>query len=340
MKMNKSAHELLQRYLLAVKRELSGKQRDDITAEIESYILDRLEEQFPAEKEITERQLETVLMEMGSPRKVAGQYSPHQYLIGPRLISVYFLVLKILVAVVVGALTLSMVISSILDPVAHIWQSLLEYLGSIWSGSLSAVGVVTLIFAIIERTTEGKSIEEIEELSELKISDLPQLPEEEKEVSKIGTTIEIILGFIGMVFFIYMQKTAGQVPTFYNPEANMPMVRVFTENFLQFVPFILALNGLEITRNITLLVQGHHSALTNWWFIALKCADVVMLVFLISSLPLISLEFFRELLELENLARLDSLANTGLAIAMGLGILGSVVDVIRKVGREIANPTI
>ena len=53
MKLNRSARELLDRYLLGVKRELTGNQREDIAAEIESYILDLLDERFPKTKEIT-----------------------------------------------------------------------------------------------------------------------------------------------------------------------------------------------------------------------------------------------------------------------------------------------
>ena len=76
MKTNKAAKELLERYLLGVKRELSGKDRDDITAEIESYLNDVLAERYAADHEITEKEMEAVLTEMGSPRKVAAQYSP------------------------------------------------------------------------------------------------------------------------------------------------------------------------------------------------------------------------------------------------------------------------
>jgi len=71
MKLNKEARELLDRYLLGVKRELTGKQREDIAAEIESYLLDLLEERFPKSKEIVESQMKEILQEMGAPRKIA-----------------------------------------------------------------------------------------------------------------------------------------------------------------------------------------------------------------------------------------------------------------------------
>ena len=51
MKLNKSARELLDRYLLGVRRALTGKKREDITAEIESSLLDRMEERFSGDQE-------------------------------------------------------------------------------------------------------------------------------------------------------------------------------------------------------------------------------------------------------------------------------------------------
>ena len=340
MKLNKDARVLLDRYLLAVKRELTGKEREDIIAEIESYVFDHLEESLPKTKEVNESQMESVLKEMGAPRKVAAQYSLQCYLIGPRLFPVYFLVLKIVVAVVIGALTLSTIITAVTGETVIGWLAILEYLGAIWSGMLSTAGSITLVFAIIERAAQSKPIKEIEELQELKLSDLPELPEEEKEVSRVGTTIEITLGVIGLAFFTYIQTTGGLVPYFINPGTEMQSVRLFTDNFVQFIPVILALGGLEVARNITLLAQGHHSSLTNWWHILAESASVVMMAFLISSLPLITLGAFQDIFGNDSFAQLESLANMGLAIAMGLGIFGNIVDVIRKTVREIRNPAL
>jgi hypothetical protein len=338
MKLNKDAQELLERYLFAVKKELNDKRREDIVAEIESYIYDLLEERYSGMAEVDEQELEVILKEMGAHRKVAAQYSPHRYLIGPRLFPLYKIVLRIMLLVVLGALTLSMVISNIVEFSGNVWKLLLEYLGTLWSGGLSVVGVITLIFAIIERTTEGKNIEEIEELQELHIDDLPELPQQEKEISRLGVSVEIILDIIGLVFFTYIQKTGGQLPYWMAPSSDMQLIPVFTPGFMQFVPFILALTGLEISRNLTLLVQVHPTSLTNWWRIAVKIADLVLLVFLMSSLPLVSLDYFQHILGSDTLVKLEPLVNTGLVIAMGLGILGSFVDILKQVVREVRNP--
>jgi len=339
--MNRSAHELLNRYLLAVKRELTSKQREDIAAEIESYLLDLLEERFPKTEEITEAQITEVLQEMGAPRKVAAQYSPQRYLVGPRLFPVYVLVLKIVLAAVIGALTLSTIINSVIGDASTTWLAVFEYFGTIWSGALSAVGTLTLVFAIIEHVSKGNEIKEIDELQELKISDLPELPADEKEPSKIGLSIEIALGIIGIMFFTYINSTGGRVPVFFNPQREMQLVRVFTDNFLRFVPLMLALAGLDLTRNGMLLVQGYHSALTNWWQICTQGAHVILMAFMIKSLPLITLDVFQNIDGVDlDFAHLGSLANTGLAIVMAVGMFGAVIEITRGVIREIRSPSV
>ena len=60
---------------------------------------------------------------------------------------------------------------------------------------------------------------------------------------------------------------------------------------------------------------------------------------MISALPLVTLDFFREITSTADLVRFESLANTGLGIAIGLGILGGIIEIISKTVREIRNPT-
>jgi len=339
MNPNKEARELLDRYLLGVKRELTGKQREDIAAEIESYLLDLLEERFPKSKEITAAQAKEILQEMGAPRKVAAQYSTQRYLVGPRLFPAYLLILKIVLAAVIGALSLSFIINSVIGSTSNIWLAVLEYLGTIWSGALSAGGSITLIFALIERFGEGKELREIDELQEFNLSSLPELPTEEKETGKIGLFIEIILGVIGIAFFTYINSTGGRVPYFVNPQTEMKLVQLFTDNFMQYVPLILALAGLDLTRSGMLLAQGYHSSLTNWWHICTQSAHVILMGFMIKSLPLISKNGFQSIGGVDlDFVHLETLVNTGIAIGMAVGIIGTTIEIIRKVIREIRNP--
>ena len=339
MKMNNAAQELLKRYLLAIKRDLGTQQGEDITAEIESYIGDLLEERFGGDTEVGAEELEAVLKEMGSPRKVAAQYRPQRYLIGPRLFPIYWLVLRILAAVVAGSLALSFFISIGLRQEGVPTQAFLEFLGSIFSGVLSGAGSVTLVFAIMERLMENREVQELKDLEEFKLSELPELPQDEQAFHPVGSSFEIVLGALGIAFFTYLRITGGALPIYANPSEKIGMGSIFTENFLQFIPVILVLAGLEIGRNVTLLAQGRRSALTSWWAIAGKGANLILNGFMISALPLITLDLFRRIPGLNPSAQADQIANSILAILLGLSILGGVVDIIRSTLRELRNPT-
>lgn len=345
MKINQSARELLDRYLLAVKRELSGKDREDITNEIESHIFDTLEERFPKNEEISAENLEEIFREMGAPRKVAWQFRPQRSLIGPRLFPIYLLVAKILVAVVVGAVLLSSVVTTVLGSPQSVWHVIGNFLGSAWSGALSALGVVTLIFAGIERAAEDKSwedfkdFEELKEMNEYKASELPQLPEKEKKFSRAESIFEIIFGIIGLAFLTYIQSSGGTLPFRTNPETAVRNVQIFTANYLPLIPFAMAITGLELARSITMLVQGHHSALTNWWQIATQIANVIMMGFVLKAMPIITLVALKDVFTSADLVKLTSLANTGLSVLMGLAIFGTIIDTAVKIYREIKNPS-
>ena len=344
MNINQNARELLDRYLFAVKKELSGTEREDITNEIESHIFDELEGRFPESEEITKEKLEEIFTEMGSPRKVAWQFRPQRALIGPKFYPIYVIVARILVAVVVGALLLSNVITTILGTPDSFWQVLGNFLGSAWSGALSAFGMITLIFAGIERATEGKSwedmkdFEELKEINEYKSSELPQLPLREKKFDRVGTVFEIIFGMIGLAFLTYIQSSGGAIPFRINAGEGLQNIQVLTENYLPLIPFALAITGLELARSITLFVQGHHSGLTNWWNIAAQVANVILVGFILKAMPIITLEGLNAVWPNANLSNLESLANTGLSVLLGLAIFGTIIDVIVKVYREIKEP--
>jgi hypothetical protein len=340
MNLNKSARELLDRYLLGVKRALPGNKQNDITAEIESSILDRLEERYPQEQEISETQVKDILQELGSPRKLASSYSPQRYLISPRIFPAYLLVLRIVVLAVVGALILSLLIATLTGNTTTAGIPILKYLSTLWNGAFSAAAFVTLTFAIIERVNEDKDIEELEVWNKFNVEDLPELNSSVKQTTIPGTVFEIVLGVIGLAFLTYILNNNGQLPIFFNMENRMVQVRVFTDSFLRFMPFMMALAGLEVTRGAMLLVQGRQSSLTGWWHIILRIADIVLTVFLLGSFPLITLEGFQSLAIAPNLdfVRIGSAVNTGLRVILIISIFGTCVEIAQHVYREIKNP--
>ncbi len=340
MKLSNKAQVVLERYLLGVKRNLPVKKGKDITEEVRSYLLDSLEEQYPKTAQISEKQLLNVLEKHGSPRKLAAQYSPRQYLIGPRFFSVYLLVLKIVVPVVVGALTLALVIGALAgNPIGGKFPAL-EYLSTLWNGAFMSAAFVTLVFAIMERVNEGKDLEELAELDKFDAKDLPELAETESRFSAAGSIFEIVLGVLGLAFFTYIIRTGGMIPFVSSMGEAVQQARVFLDGFMRFVPAMMVFTGLGIARNATLLAQGRRTSLTNWWEVVTEAASGVVTVLMLAAFPLVTTGGFQKFFTAAewDFARIDAGVNLGLRIILILGLIGSVVDIMRATIREVRQP--
>jgi hypothetical protein len=341
MKLSNEAQVLLDRYLLAVRRDLPGKKGADITAEIRSFLLDNLEGRFPKSKELTEKQVLQALDEMGSPRKLADQYSPQRYLIGPRFFHVYQLVLKIVIPAVIGALTLALIIGALAGGMKASAFPVLNYLGTLWNGAFMSAAFVTLVFAILERVNMNRKVGELEELDNFDVNDLPELSDAEKQPSIGEIIFEMVAGVLGLAFFTYILNSGGTLPIVSSLGSAVKQVPVFTEGFMRFVPVLMVLTGLGIARGATLLVQGRRTSLTTWWQVADEAAHFVVTVFMLTAFPLFTV---KELLAIPfggiwDLSRVDATANLGLFIILVIGLVaGSLVTIIRAILREVKHP--
>ena len=120
---------------------------------------------------------------------------------------------------------------------------------------------------------------------------------------------------------------------------KVALIPVFTGNFLRFMPFMMAVTGLEVARSATLLAQGRQSSLTSWWHIITQGANMVLSVFLLRAFPLITVAGFKTLpLRADwDFARIEMGVNTGLRVIIILSLVGTGIDIIRRVYREAKN---
>jgi len=144
--------ELVERYLLAVRTWLPEKLQEDVTRELRGDLEAELAERAAAAaRPLRAEEIEEVLRRRGHPLEVAGAYLPHRHLIGPALYPAYRLavgglVLGVLVPVwllVVGPL-------SVLTG-ASPGDALVDGLWGLARAAVYAVGLVTLLFAGLER---------------------------------------------------------------------------------------------------------------------------------------------------------------------------------------------
>lgn len=133
---------LLDRYLAAVAEALpKDVDRDDVLAEI----ADELQSQIEEGKNETE-----AIRAYGHPRVVAARYGRAQYLIGPELFPFYVLMLRNVLA---GGIALVLLGGGLTAILLHDGGIFFESLGIAWNTAWWIAFVVTLLFAIAERTS-------------------------------------------------------------------------------------------------------------------------------------------------------------------------------------------
>ena len=93
MNLSSESQILVDGYIDEVKVNLPNKIRSDIAVEIHSLIMDTLED-VVEDGEVDEQIVLKVLKELGSPIEIAGEYNPHNYVIGPRLYAPFWMTIR------------------------------------------------------------------------------------------------------------------------------------------------------------------------------------------------------------------------------------------------------
>jgi hypothetical protein len=150
--------DLINRYAHEVGQYLPHRLRADVEAELRSLLADSVEEKallggVPAGEELAAQ----VLREFGAPKDVAGRYAPEpQYLIGPRLYPTYLMAVKVMLPIL-AAIVLALVVAGRFQEPGEP-PSLAVFVratGRFLWGALENLGIMTLVFALVERTDPG-----------------------------------------------------------------------------------------------------------------------------------------------------------------------------------------
>lgn len=140
-------HDLIDRYLAAIARDLPESERTDIVAELRDELMSGVEAQEEGlGRPMTEAEIEAVLMEFGNPLVVAGRYRKTQHLIGPQVFPFWWAAMKATLVVIAAVYVILIVLKLIGGGSVRA-----DGLSSPISTMVFAFGVVTLVFALIER---------------------------------------------------------------------------------------------------------------------------------------------------------------------------------------------
>jgi len=142
--------DLIDRYLIAVRRQLPRDVEADIASELTDSLRSEAEEhERIAGRPLTEGEQAELLKKRGHPFIMASRYLPQQQLIGPALFPYYRQALKFVVFWVVVPIALfGGAIHAIYsgDPAAIVGR----VVGAAWNGAIYAVGIVTIVFAVLD----------------------------------------------------------------------------------------------------------------------------------------------------------------------------------------------
>jgi hypothetical protein len=200
--------ELIDRYLNAVKFWLPRKQQDDIIAELSEDIRSQIEDQeSELGRKLTEPEVAAILKHRGHPVIVAHRFLPQQHLIGPVLFPIYWFVMKIVLLCWFVPWMSTWVCLMSFSPayrLAHgggTWLGALGALwGSFWVGAMISFGVVTLIFAILERT--GARIKMLEDWEPRKLP----VVRDPRQIPRCSSIFELV---ISLAFLVWWATALG-----------------------------------------------------------------------------------------------------------------------------------
>ncbi len=142
--------DLIDRYIAAVRRQLPQDKQDDIAQELSDSLRSEAEEREQrAGRALNDEEQAALLKPHGHPWLMASRYLPQQHLIGPALYPYYRQTLTMVVFWVVLPLTLvGGAVAAINSDHPSVWFS--RMLAAAWNAAIYAVGIVTIVFAILE----------------------------------------------------------------------------------------------------------------------------------------------------------------------------------------------
>jgi hypothetical protein len=196
----KNPLELVDRYLQAVRFWLPKTRRqEDLLAELGEDLRSQVEDkEGELGRALGQDEISEILKRCGAPMVVASRLGPKRHLIGPTLYPIYEFVLKMVVLwILVPAMLFIVGLVNLVNSHGDWGRAIATTLGSLWSAAFLAAAVITLVFAILERTN---SIAEIS--CKWDPNTLPPLEKTERKTSFFQASCELTFNVFGLVWLL------------------------------------------------------------------------------------------------------------------------------------------
>ena len=189
--------DLIDRYLSAIRRNLPARNADDIVAELRDALASRIEDrEEELGRPLDAAEIQAVIKDFGHPLVVAARFRGRQWLIGPDVFPFYLSVARIVLLANAGvqlAIGLVQLLFGDRDPL----QLLLQTIGGLAVSLWISFGIVTLIFAILERTSFSA-----EHIGAWNPAQLPDIGDEQpgpwKSAVEVALSVAFLLWWAGL----------------------------------------------------------------------------------------------------------------------------------------------
>jgi len=327
MKANQDGRYLIDSYVEEVGSQLPLRQRGDIQTEIRSLLEDTLEDRLnESGGEADVEMVAGLLEEFGSPKKMAVQYAPDRYLVGPKLFSLFLLVLKIAFSVItvlglIGAGIGLAQAATLAEGVEVFVQHMIELAGTL----MTIFANIVIVFAILERVLP-ESEKDDEDWDPRKMERVP----DQDKIKRVEVIIGMVFATIGIIVFNFYPQIIRGISF---SDGQMQTFQILDANFLRFIPWLTALWAMEILFSVILLWRRVWEPATRWVRAGIDALEMVFLAVLIFGGPLIATT--PDALAAWPSENLVPLAETGLRIALGIALVMDGISLIETLVKQI-----
>lgn len=202
MNTEKNPLELVDRYLQAVRFWLPRAGQEDLIAELGEDLRSQIDEkEAELGRPLDKAEISEILKRCGAPMVVATRIAPPKYLIGPALYPIYTFVLKMVLFWI-----LVPVFIFIIGPVnvasgGNWGTAIASTLFDLWSGLLMAAGIITLVFAILERTSAHAAM-----VCKWDPLSLPPVRKPEQKASAVKAACELAFNLFGLIWLLLLPQ--------------------------------------------------------------------------------------------------------------------------------------
>lgn len=302
--------DMMERYIYEVTKRVPQEMREEISLELHSLIEDMCEE-----KECT---VEAVLEKLGNPADFAKRYNDSpSYLIGPEYYENYMWVLKLgLIGIGISA-----VVSAILEGITEmeavadigIWANFFatffaELFHTAINGAYSVIGIVTIIFGLLEwkkvkvslkpeaKWNVGELSKNVATVKSWTPNSLPPIPDKRAIISRGDSIFTIIF----IIVFATLLAMAPQLfgAFHFDDHKLVSSVCVFNlEAWDRIAPLLIFSLFIGLVDEIVRLVTGYYCKVVMYSNIICNAIQIACGIVLLKILPFWNLDFVKKVQE-------------------------------------------